>query len=388
MNLAGPVRDVLKTPDEFYPWRAGHQVRLLIDGSQFFPVMLQAIRAAKSHVVVEMYIMESGRITDQFIDAISQIADQGIVVQLLLDGYGSRGLSTNDRKRLIDCGVHLAFYNPLRYGLLAARFKDNFFRTHRKYMIIDGKVAYVGGTGLSDRFVGNTAWHDCMLEVFGPCALDWQNLFDRNMNRWSEHTPDSPTNGTSFEGGTCGRLVATSGGVRLQLKKVLLNRIRHGRRRIWIASAYFIPSAKIRRSLSRAARRCVDVRLLLPGSVTDHPAVRIASHRYYSSLLRNGVRIFEYQERFMHSKVVLIDNWCTIGSSNMDRWNFLWNLEANQEIDDEVLCEDVRRMFLSDFNHCEEIEYWAWRQRSWVKRKKEWLFGKLDRWITGWRPGE
>ena len=165
----------------------------------------------------------------------------------------------------------------------------------------------------------------------------------------------------------------------------MLNRIRHAEHKVWIASAYFFPSGKIRRALRRAAIRGKDVRLLLPGPVTDHPAIRHASRRYYSRLLRHGVRIFEYQHHFLHSKVVLVDDWCTIGSSNLDRWNFRWNLEANQEVEDAALAAAVQDMLQDDFGHSEEIDYMLWLLRSRLQRLKEWLWGKIDGWLTGLR---
>jgi len=375
-------------PEDIFPWREGQRFRLLSDGSQFFPAMLQAIDAAKSHVLLEMYIMESGQVANQFIDALLRAVKRGIMVQVLLDDYGSLGLLINDRKRLTDGGVQLAFYNPLRFRIFWHKLKNNLLRTHRKFMVVDGNFAYVGGAGISDSFVGEMAWRDCMLEIDGPVAADWQILFRRNMERWSEHVDFPSARAVAVVDGASGRLVFTSGGVQLQLKKILLNRIRRGQQRIWLASAYFIPSGKIRRALRRAVYQGRDVRLLLPGPVTDHPAVRHASRRYYARLLRHGVRIFEYQEHFMHSKVVLIDDWCTIGSSNMDRWNFRWNLEANQEVDDHGLANDVRNMLSNDFEHSEEIHYRLWLQRSWLQRLKETLWGRIDRWLTEWRPGK
>jgi len=375
-------------PEDIFPWREGQRFRLLSDGSQFFPAMLQAIDAAKSHVLLEMYIMESGQVANQFIDALLRAVKRGIMVQVLLDDYGSLGLLINDRKRLTDGGVQLAFYNPLRFRIFWHKLKNNLLRTHRKFMVVDGNVAYVGGAGISDSFVGEMAWRDCMLEIDGPVAADWQILFRRNMERWSEHVDFPSARAVAVVDGASGRLVFTSGGVQLQLKKILLNRIRRGQQRIWLASAYFIPSGKIRRALRRAVYQGRDVRLLLPGPVTDHPAVRHASRRYYARLLRHGVRIFEYQEHFMHSKVVLIDDWCTIGSSNMDRWNFRWNLEANQEVDDHGLANDVQNMLSNDFEHSEEIHYRLWLQRSWLQRLKETLWGRIDRWLTEWRPGK
>ncbi len=378
---------IRRNSEDAFPWREANRFRLLIDGSQFFPAMLQSIAAAKSHVLMEMYIMESGEIVDQFIAALSQAARRGINVQLLLDDYGSRGLTNRDRRRLIDGGVQLAFYNPLRFGFFKGKIKRNLLRTHRKYMVVDGNISYVGGTGLSDSFIGEAAWRDCMLEIAGPTAADWQTLFRRNMEDCATDVDIPPARAISYEDGAPGRLVYTSGGVYLELKRTLLNRIRHSRQRVWLASAYFIPSGKIRRALLRAATRGKDVRLLLPGPITDHPAVRHASRRYYARLLRHGVRIFEYQKRFMHTKVVQVDDWCTIGSSNMDRWNLLWNLEANQETNDPELAQAMQEMLLNDFEQSEEILYEAWQRRSRLQRLKEWLWGNMDRWLTGLKPG-
>ena len=368
--------------DEVFPWRIDQKSRLLIDGTQFFPDMLQAIDSASSHVLLEMYIMESGQVATQFIDAFVRAAKRNVTVQLLIDGFGSRGLLREDRRRLEDGGVQLAVFNPLRFEIFGRKLKHNLFRTHRKFLIVDGTSVHVGGAGISDAFIGKRAWHDCMVEVSGSTAADWQALFDHNMRRWSSvAAAPEPLVVTRKEGGVA-RLSHTSGGVRLPLKKILLNRIRRGKDCVWLASAYFIPSGKIRRALRRAAVRGKDVRLLLPGPVTDHPSVRHASRRYYARLLRHGVRIFEYEKHFMHSKVVLVDDWCTIGSSNMDRWNFRCNLEANQEAEDSALAKDVKKMLSADFENSKEIHYEVWLRRSWLQHLKEWLWGTVDRWLT------
>ncbi len=183
-------------------------------------------------------------------------------------------------------------------------------------------------------------------------------------------------------GDVSARLAYTTGGSRLEIKKVLLKKIENSNASIWLASAYFIPSRKTRKALRKAASNGIDVRLLLPGEITDHPAVRYASRRYYARLLRFGVRIFEYQGRFTHTKMVLIDDWLTIGSSNMDRWNFRWNLEANQEIENENIASKARKIMLDDFSHCHEIKYIDWINRSRIQRTKEWLWGKLDIFLT------
>ena len=227
-----------------------------------------------------------------------------------------------------------------------------------------------------------------MVRISGPCAGDWEDLFYEDIRLWNGQVIAQVVKRTEISRGKPGRLIQTSGGVQLPIKRILLNRVRNGQHRIWLSSAYFIPSAKIRRALRSRAAQGMDVRLLLPGTVTDHPAVRQASRRYYAGLIRHGVRIFEFQKKFVHSKVVLIDDWCTIGSSNLDRWNFRWNLEANQEMDDPVLAEELANMFKNDFSSSVEIDPGRWLRRSRFQRLSEWVWGQIDRWLTGLNPGD
>jgi len=153
----------------------------------------------------------------------------------------------------------------------------------------------------------------------------------------------------------------------------------NAQQRIWFSTAYFVPGWKIRRRLKRAARSGIDVRLLLPGPVSDHPAVRYVGQRFYHRLLRNGVRIFELQNRFLHSKCVLCDNWVSIGSSNFDRWNLRWNLEANQEINDEKFAISIQKMFEQDFSNSTEITLDNWKQRSLYHQFLIWFWKRVEK---------
>jgi len=361
-----------------FPWREANAIRFLVDGEQFFPAMLKSIKDAKKNIQMEMYLFESGKIGSQFVQAFIEAVKRGITVQLLVDSYGALGLSKYDRVQMTKAGVQLVFYNPLMFKKL----KKNLFRTHRKFLIIDGTRIFVGGAGITDSFQGENSWRETVIEVQGEVVIDWQTLFTKNYNHWSQQKIYPNTVLTQMSQGVRARLAFTNGGTQLEIKKVLLNKINNSQDSIWLASAYFIPSRKIRKSLRKAAAKGRDVRLLLPGPETDHPAVRYASRRYYARLLRFGVRIFEYQDRFTHTKMVLIDNWFTIGSSNMDRWNFRWNLEANQEIEDKSVSNEAREIMINDFKSCNEIHYKLWANRSRILRLKEWLWGKLDIWLT------
>ncbi len=361
-----------------FSWCEGNSINFLVDGHQFYPAMLNAIEQANKYILMEMYLFESGKVADQFIKAFISAARRGVSIHLLLDAYGAKGLLKNHRLQLSHAGIELVFYNPLMFRKL----KRNLFRTHRKYLILDGRKAFVGGAGITDCFQGDNAWRETVVEVQGKVVLDWQTLFTRNFKQGSTSALLKPSTTNENAGNVTARLAYTTGGTRLEIKKVLLNRIAKSHNSVWLASAYFVPSRKIRKALRKAAFNNKDVRLLLPGNITDHPAVRYASRRYYARLLRFGVRIFEYQGRFTHTKMVLIDDWVTIGSSNMDRWNFRWNLEANLEIEDEGIAKQARQIMLTDFKSCHEIKYVDWINRSRVQRMKEWLWGRLDVFLT------
>lgn len=176
--------------------------------------------------------------------------------------------------------------------------------------------------------------------------------------------------------------VATASALYIQdIRRSLFSRIRNATQRIWMCTAYFVPSRKLLRALGQAAQQGVDVRLLVPGPISDHPAVRHAGRRFYSRLMRHGVRIFEYQPRFLHAKTLLCDEWVSIGSSNFDRWNLRWNREANQEVNDARFAVVVHHMLENDLAHSIEIDKERWRRRRWITRLRERLWGRVDLWL-------
>lgn len=368
------------SPD--FPKRPGNLFTLLVDGHVFFPRMSEVIASARHHIFMEMYLVESGAITTGFVNEFLEAAERGVEVQLLLDDFGARGLSRVDRKRLTDGGVQLVFYNPLRL----LKMTSNLFRTHRKLLIVDDEIAFVGGAGLADEFSGENAWRETMVEIRGPIVVDWHDVFASTWAQCSGASAATATPHQNRAGDMDGRVACTHPELHTEIKRVFLTRVARSRERIWLTTAYFIPSRKVRRALRRAARRGVDVRIILPGSITDHPAIRQASRRFYARLLRYGVRIFEYQECFMHSKVVLVDDWCSIGSSNMDRWGFRWNLEANQEVESHEFIETLLSMLSTDLERCEEVDSDTWRQRSRTARVKERFWGQIDLWLARWKP--
>ncbi len=380
-------------PHKFrFPWRDGNQFRLLIDGEQFYPAMLDAIDTSRVSVFLEMYLFTSGTVANIFMNALIAAASRGVMVCVLLDDFGAGGLNRKDRQRLRRGGVRLRFYNPLQHWRIT-KLHHHLSRDHRKLLMIDGQVAYTGGAGVTDDFDidchPQRRWRETMIEVRGPLIADWLTLFLEN---WEYSTREVlvvnmhvalAVAGYSHDGGSVlgtqrGRVTIAQGAAHVEVKRAFVAQARHAQRRIWVATAYFVPSWKIRRALRVAARRGVDVRLLLPGPYTDHPAIRHAGRRFYYGLLRHGVRIFEFQPRFTHAKVSLCDNWASVGSSNIDRWNLYWNLEANQEVDDAPFAAQVAQMFEADFALSREYCLDEWRARPWYYRIQEWFWGGVD----------
>ena len=374
-----------------FPWRQGNHFETLVDSTRFIPRMLAAIDTARHYLLLEMYLVASGTLADRLIHALLAAAERGVQVYLLLDDYGTMQLGEDDRKRLAQPNIHCVYYNPLPsystlynlYLIIWQRTYHGLYRNHRKLLLIDGKVAFVGGTGITDEVDSPRApelrWRETMIELQGPVLGDWQQLFLESWNKYADEPLTLPTlTPVVLAHGQPGRVTVNEARSRMGIQRSLLKQLRRANQRVWFATAYFIPSWSLRRKLIRAARAGVDVRLLLPGPVTDHPGARYASHRYYGRLLKSGLRIYEYRSRFFHAKTVLCDNWVSIGSCNFDRWNLQWNLEANQEIDDPKLALTVAAIFSNDFAHSIEYTAEGWQQRSWHLRMLEWFWGRVD----------
>ncbi|MFV3385609.1 phospholipase D-like domain-containing protein [Pseudomonas sp. NY15364] len=367
-----------------FPWRGGNRFELLLDGPSFFPRMLAAIEGASQQVEIELYLMEDGRCSERLVDALCRAAERGVAVRGLFDAYGAAGLGAALRERMAAAGVQLRWYNPVRWR----RGIRNFHRDHRKLLLVDQRLAYVGGTGSTDEFwlpdEARSPWHEVMVEMEGPLVGDWQQLFEQLwLARFSwrpSHQPaalslpECPPAGIGL-----GRVAYADAAQHRDILLSLLRALRGAKQRVWLATPYFLPTWKIRRALRRAAARGVEVRLLLAGRHTDHPPVRFAGQRYYPKLLRAGVRIFEYQPRFLHLKMVLVDDWVSVGSCNFDHWNLRFNLDANVEALDPDFTQAVTASFIEDFGVSREITLDDWRQRPWWRRAQQRLWGWLDR---------
>jgi phosphatidylserine/phosphatidylglycerophosphate/cardiolipin synthase-like enzyme len=347
--------------------------------------MLAAIDAASEYVLLEMYLVNSGVITARFCDALVAAGARGVRTCVVFDGFGALGLRNADRRRLVAGGVELRFFNPLR---LQQRLAHNLLRNHRKLLLVDGRVAFVGGAGLTDDFAPGSrrgAWRELMVQIAGPVVADWQHAFATTWARCGTALGLADPVVGSAPHGALGRISLSEARWRSDLANDVMRRIEAARSRAWIMSAYFVPSRRFRTALRRAARRGVDVRLLLPGPRTDHPWVRHAARRFYAKLLRNAVKIWEYQPSMLHAKMVLCDDWVSVGSANLDRWSFRWNLEANQEIDCARVADAACALFERDFLESRIVSRRYWGRRHWLDRLRENIAGRLDRALDRWR---
>ncbi len=363
-------------PDPFVGagWVGVDHYALLINGDQFFTEIFSCLRKARKRIWIEIYLVESGQLLHQLIEHLLHAAQQGVDVRLCFDSVGSLGFKSQDRRRLLHGGVRLAEYNPWHW----LRPFTSLLRNHRKMIIVDDQWVFVGGAGFADDFdpsLQHMHWRETMLQLSGPIVAEWSKLF---LQTWPD--PATQPEALRTSGQPIARIVASDVLHPLQVSRSLLAEMRAAQQRIWIATPYFIPPRRLRRGLKKAARRGIDVRLLIPGPHQDHPWLRWFSQSFYSGLIRNNIAIYEYQPRFIHMKVLLCDHWVSIGSSNLDRWGMFWNQEANQEVRDIHLADQVHAMLEKDFVQARRIVYPSPHAGIWILAiLLQWVVRKMER---------
>ena len=366
-------------------WTRGNRFELLPAAKRYVPVMLDIIERARHAIFFEQYLMESGYHADQFVDALARAARRGVQVYLLLDTYGAKGFKQRDRQRLTDAGASLRLYNPVS----PARLSRSLTRDHRKLLLVDHRIAFTGGYCITDEFLFN--WYDVVIRIEGPAVEEWAELFSQSWSTATQHqpghslparSPASTHEPDDTEADMLGRVAHGQGRRYQEIRLSLHRQIDRAHERVWLCTPYFLPTLSLRRRMMAAARRGVDVRLLVAGPRHDHPSVRYAGQHYYRRLMRAGVRIYEYQPTFTHAKYCLVDGWSTVGSCNFDHWSLRWNLEANQEVLDSHFAQEVRHLFEENLAQSQEIDPVEWAQRPWWRAGREHLLGKANAWLT------
>ncbi|HUR41855.1 MAG TPA: cardiolipin synthase ClsB [Verrucomicrobiae bacterium] len=343
-------------------WKSGNRVRLLENGEEYYPRVFEAIGEARTELFVETFILFDDPVGRQLQQALIAAARRGVRVDLTVDGYGSYDLSPEFVRAMTEAGVRVHVFDPRR-RLMGIR-TNIFRRMHRKIVVVDGRIAFVGGINFSFdhlRDHGAEAKQDYAMEVEGPLVDDIRALTERAVappeRWWRRRRPPPAASSRADAGKAAARFVARDNELRRdEIERCYREAIRGARREIVIANAYFFPGYRLLRDLIDAARRGVDVRLILQGK-PDIPWVRWIAQALYDYLLRGGVRIYEYCERPLHAKVATIDDdWSTVGSSNLDPLSLALNLEANVLVHDREFNKVLRaRMEQMMRQHCKVL---------------------------------
>jgi len=359
----------------------GNSARLLENGDGIFPAMLEAIASAQSSIHFESYIYRDGKIAREMAAALAERARAGVSVRLLLDAIGSAGFGEENQRLLEEAGATVVFFRPLSVKTL----RKVHLRTHRKVLVVDGRVGFVGGVCIADEWMGDAdgpgRWRETVVRVEGPVARQLQAAFGR---AWLEATDELltgralyPANGHAGEA-VCQVMDSTPGFDSNPARLSFLVAVGSATKSIDLTSAYFVLDRTARRALVDAVKRGVRVRLLLQGPHTDHVIVRYAGRNDYSRLLEAGVEIWEYQKAKLHAKTLVIDGlWGSVGSTNVTARSFTWNYESNVHVFDREFARSMVEMFEHDLSSSHRITLEEWKDRGLGYRILEWFYAIL-----------
>ena len=375
------------------PLMTGNKVTLLIDGPTTYKSMYAAIQGAKNNINMETYSVEDDEVGRRFAAALIEKQKRGVQVNFIYDSVGSGGTPEEFFTSLRDSGINVLAFNPLNPLALRKRWEAG--RDHRKLLVVDGQIAFVGGVNISSVYSSGSfrskprtkdtqPWRDTHLRIEGPVVKEFQELF---LETW-EKQKGRPLVSESFfpklesEGNEIVRAISSSPDKSYNAIYVtLLSAVNCAETYAYITTAYFVPDPRLLAALKDAARRNVDVRLLLPDK-TDSNLVFYASHSYYDELLSAGVKIYEKEDALLHAKTALIDGvWSTIGSTNLDWLSFEYNQEINAVILGQEFGTQMKAMFDNDIESSRLVTLEAWRQRPIGTRLKEFGARLLDRWM-------
>jgi cardiolipin synthase len=363
-------------------------MEFFFEGDDFFAALRSSLETAKKAIDIELYYFANDQVGNDFADILKKKASEGVKVRVIYDALGCRGTAESFFAGLRQAGVQVKVFHPFfPFGGHLSQ------RTHRKFFVVDGRAAFLGGFNLANEYSrtcsGSECWRDTGVSFESADREDlvqalirlfqnsWEGLWSRRVafkffsgisrsELWRKDAFIMPHYGRRRDSRIRGEYLAA---------------IIHARTSVHLTNAYFIPDRGIRRALRRAARRGVDVRILTTG-VSDVPMARLAAHAIYGSLLRYGVRIYEYQGRVLHAKSATVDSdWYTVGTANLDHLSFFRNLEVNlfgKSIAEAAILED---RFKIDLAASREIFREEWRRRPWWKKIGEKFFFLFRAWL-------
>ena len=346
----------------------GNSVELFENGA-YFDVLVEGIAGARKTVHFETFLWEEGVLGQRVADALCERARAGLKVRVLVDAIGSAKMGKSVEKQLRDAGARLVMFHRKHLRNIGVYGE----RDHRKLMVIDGVVAYVGGHCIKDQWLGNAQdkdhFADVSVRVRGPIVGIVQSAFSEN---WTEETGELFVGDDVFpQLEKAGDIVMHAAFAKPEGSPPSVKILHHtviclARKRIWIQNPYFIPEPDAIEAFGRAVKKGVDVRVLMPStSGSDNPMVQHAGHRNFEKLLRCGVRLFEYPHTLLHQKVMTIDGaWCAVGSSNFDDRSFETNDEITLGFLDAALARKLEEIFERDLGDCVELNYETWMKRG------------------------
>jgi cardiolipin synthase len=344
----------------------GNQAIVYQNGA-LYPAMLADIAAAKHSIHLETFVWNKGKLETQFVDALSERARAGVKVRVLIDTLGGSSASKDELERLKDSGTKLASYCKPRWWNWH-RFNH---RTHRKLLVVDGRIGYTFGHGIADQWLGDgdspDHWRDTAIRLEGPVVHALQSVFAQN---WVEETRTLPVGPGCFPdlektGEASAHVVSSASGDAVSSVAMLYTvAIACARREVLIQNPYFAPDDGVVELLAMVVRRGVQVHLMLPGKHTDSPFVRRAGAHLYEALLTAGVHLYEFEPTLLHQKIVVVDGiWSHVGSTNFDARSLALNEEIGVGVLDARVAAELKQAFQEDLRHCTQLKLEEWRRR-------------------------
>jgi cardiolipin synthase len=376
------------------PLTRGNRVSLLSDGQGTYAAMFKAIRSARDHINLESYIIEDDETGRAFADLLLKKQAEGVQVHVIYDSLGSMKTPAVFFQRLRDNGIQVAEFNPLN-PLNAGNTWELSHRDHRKILIVDGKVAIIGGINISKVYSSSPLsrkrdpnapihWRDTDIQIEGPAVAELQKLF---LDTWMRQKGAKPSQRNYFPvpaeaGKDLVRIIGSTPGESNRIPFIVyVSAISFAEHSIHMTNSYFIPDDQIVKALTDAAGRGVDVKIILPG-VTDSKLALHAQRYYYSALLKSGVKLYEHSTSLLHAKTAVIDNvWSTVGSTNMDYLSLLNNDEVNAVILSHDFATEMEKMFVGDLANSKQILREDWENRPYLPRVREWFVNLFVRWL-------
>jgi len=376
----------LRTLEALTDAQVNHHSRLkvLTNGEEFYSAELQAIREATKSINLEAYIFQRGKVSGEFLAALSERARAGVKVNVVLDAIGSFSTSRSYCAELLKSGGKVEFYHPFNWRSVASI--NN--RTHRELLVVDGKCGFIGGAGIGDHWLidkkRRRRWRDTVIQVEGDIVSNLQATFAEN---WLETTGEVIFGDEYFpdlkEAGKAKAMVinsSPSAGGSTRARILFQALVSASRSNVRINSPYFLPDFSMLRELVRAAGRGVSIEIIVPGKKSDHALTRSSSRRLYGKLLEAGVQIYEYQPGMIHAKVMVVDGlWSVTGSTNFDNRSFGINDEVNLAACDQQLASDLIHDFVADIAVSRKVTLQEWRRRSVMEKLHEAVGWALQR---------